>query len=53
VAGVRRLLTDAGELSGVWLPTSAVSWSVTGIFVMIMFLLACRIAAQRTQGDLL
>jgi ABC-2 type transport system permease protein len=56
VAGVRRLLYagDAGsELLPSGLPSLLTCWIVMVLFAAAMFLASCRVARQRTTGDLL
>jgi ABC-2 type transport system permease protein len=35
------------------LPSPATCWAITGLFAVLMFVLACRVARTRTKGDLL
>jgi ABC-2 type transport system permease protein len=55
VAGLRRLLYlhSADAALPADLPSLATCWSVTVVFAVIMFALACGIAGKRTTGDLL
>jgi ABC-2 type transport system permease protein len=53
VAGLRRLLyLDAATLPQ-GLPSLATCWIVMLVFAAVTFALSCRVAAQRTTGDLL
>ena len=60
VAGLRRLLFDARIIDqmltteqGLWLPALGSSVLVCIAFTVLMFGLACRVAARHTSGDLL
>lgn len=51
VAGLRRLLYSGSDAAA--LPSLAVCWLVILVFSAIVFALSCRVAGQRTTGDLL
>ena len=51
VAGLRRLLYEGSAPIG--LPSLAVCWLVILVFAAIVFAAACKVAGQRTTGDLL
>jgi ABC-2 type transport system permease protein len=51
VAGLRRLLYEGTSQAA--LPSLAVCWLVIMAFSAAMFLVSCRVARQRTTGDLL
>jgi ABC-2 type transport system permease protein len=54
VAGLRRLLYwSSVETLPAELPSSAVCWSITGLFAAVTLVLSWRVAAYRTTGDLL
>jgi ABC-2 type transport system permease protein len=53
VAGVRRSLFDQLPTNVIYSPNLEVCWGVTLGFALLMFLLAIKISAQRTSGDLL
>lgn len=55
VAGLRRLLylPSADAVLPVGLPSLATCWSVTVVFALVAFALACFMAGKRTTGDLL
>ena len=54
VAGLRRLLyLDGPAALPAGLPSLTLCWAVVLIFAAVMFLASCRVAAQRTTGDLL
>jgi ABC-2 type transport system permease protein len=50
VAGVRRYWTAAELPSGYYQPSLAVSWAVSLLFAMLLFLAAMAIANRRTSG---
>jgi ABC-2 type transport system permease protein len=57
VAGLRQILhsvppTGSAHSSALWLPRMSTCWWVTGVFALLMFLLAARVSQRPAQGDL-
>ncbi|MCH5375925.1 MAG: ABC transporter permease [Planctomycetes bacterium] len=53
VAGMHQLLYDRPLAAGLFMPAPGVCWLVTGAAALLMFAIACRLAASLSKGDLL